>query len=59
MKLSIEEAENGFIVEEVPEIIIDKKPVLGKKYVFSGSEDMQKFITDFYANRTNKNSSKK
>ncbi len=55
MKLSIEEAENGFIVEEDPEIVVNGTKMAGKKHVFASLEDTTKFITEFYTKRPNKN----
>lgn len=55
MKLIIEEAENGFIVEEDTEVFISGTKAPGKKHVFGGLADMQEFVKDFYTKRPNKN----
>lgn len=55
MKLMVEEAENGFVVEEDTEVIVNGKVVPGKKYVFPTLEETTTFITEFYSKRPNKN----
>lgn len=57
MKLNIEEVENGFIIEEDPELIVNGVKVAGKKHVFADLDTMQEFVKDFYFKRPNKNSS--
>lgn len=49
MKLVLEAAENGFIVEEDPETMVGGIRTIGKKHVFAEVEDVQEFITNFYA----------
>ena len=59
MKLVLEDAENGFIVEEDPELIVDGVRTVGKKHVFSDLDTMQEFITSHYEKRGKKRAKKK
>lgn len=51
MKLIIEEAENGFIVEEDPEIIVGGVRTIGRKRVFGELSTMLSFVEEFYTKK--------
>lgn len=55
MKLVIEEAANGFIVEVKTELMISGVETPGTKHIFTEMAVMQEFIKDFYTQRPNMN----
>lgn len=59
MKLVIEEVDNGFIIEESPEVMVGGIPVVGKKHVFDDVAETVAFIADFYSKRPRKTKPKK
>ncbi len=58
MKLVLEEAETGFIVEEDPETVIGGVRTVGKKHVFADLDAMQEFISTHYEKRGKKRKKK-
>lgn len=58
MKLVLEDAENGYIVEEDPELIVGGVRTIGKKHVFSDLDAMQEFISAHYEKRGKKRKKK-